>query len=341
MRSPRIRICILLLPILLLTTGCQTMSLASPSELFEKEPEFVTPSKVIPVWSDTVLHQAGKKGQRGCGGRVMFYARDGKRAVRVDGSLVVYAWDDSRDSKQRKPDRKYVFPTDDFQKHYSTSSIGDSYSFWIPWDETGGQQTELTLVARFVGRNGAEITSTPAKVILPGEVAELDPSEKTNLNERVVRDNEFHEQRTSGIQQVGFEQHASGSDQSGRRRKRSLTSSEIPLTDGFLKRNMSNGAATYSAEELFKEPGDTPPADDNSLPERAPHQTFRTGESPGETHSSAPSDGGQTAIISPAEDHSLQFRHRVQTSRATQRSVDRALSQRYQSGSRRAPWERD
>lgn len=339
---PQRNLTLLLLLLSGVLTGCHTMNLASPARLFEEEPEFVTPSKVIPVWSDTVLHQGGKKGQRGCGGRVMFYAGDGKRAVRVDGSLVVYAWNDSRDDKQRRPDRKYVFSNDDFQKHYSTSSIGDSYSFWIPWDETGGQQTELTLVARFVGRNGAEITSTPAKVILPGEVPEPVRKNESRLLQDEDLKERFWADESNGIQQVRFERSIEQQNTERERLiKRSMIAAEIPLTDGFLQRNMSNRPASYSAEALFSETANASAKADRSSSIPMRHQPALSGDVPGGSLATAQSDGERADIISPPEDRSLRFRHRVQNSRATQRSVDRALSERYQSKSRRAPWERD
>jgi len=117
-------------------TGCAMMD-KSPSTMFSREPEYETPQQVVPVWSDTVLHQAGQAGARGCGSRVLFYGADEKTAIQVDGTLIVYAWDDSTESQDRKPDRKYVFEADHLQDHYSKSKIGHSYSFWIPWDNAG------------------------------------------------------------------------------------------------------------------------------------------------------------------------------------------------------------
>lgn len=325
--------------------GCQMTSLTSPAKLFEEEPDFVTPTKVIPVWSDTVLHQAGKAGQRGCGGRVMFYAGDGKKAVQVDGSLVVYVWDDSSSDKQRKPDRKYVFRAEDFQKHYSASTIGDSYSFWVPWDDTGGEQTELTLVARFIGRDGAEVTSTPGKVILPGEV----PLAKKETMQRSQRSETWHREADAeddGIRQVGFEQ--ASADLREKPRKPSLTTAEIPLTAGFLQRNMQSQPA-YSSDELFNS------ADNNSASKAAelPRAEFNRSQSSHDGYESSATEVTRDAtgrandssdaanVLALPADRSLQFRHRVQTSRATQRSVDHALSERYQTESRPVPWERD
>lgn len=314
----------------------------SADNWLEKQPEFVTPSKVIPVWSDTVLHQAGQAGTRGCGGRVMFYAGDGKRAVRVDGSLVVYAWDDSKPQKGRQPDRKFVFPMDDLQKHYSGSTIGDSYSFWLPWDAAGGDHTELTLVVRFVGRNGGEVTSTPAKAILPGIVALPD--------ERMADQEKPLVAKTpppgSGIQQVAFSptenpaaQNDEQQDARPPSRATSIKTSEIALTDGFLRRNMNGTApAVFSAEDLFSASRtDTRTATERDATELSslsrsvlPQAKTATAEHALDSQATELSGG-----------RSLRFRDRVRSSREAQRSVGHALSERYQSGPRLAPWEKD
>ncbi len=130
------------------------------------EPQVAT--QMVPVWSDTVLHQAGEPATRGIGGRVMFYGLERHRTIRTTGVLVVYVWDDSLGTSQRSPDRKYVFPAGNLEQHYSPSRMGHSYSFWLPWDEAGGTITHLTVVTRFVGTEGTELTSSPAHVVLPG-----------------------------------------------------------------------------------------------------------------------------------------------------------------------------
>ena len=43
-------------------TGCAMFDAGMP-KMFEKEPEFLAPQQMIPLWSDTVLHQTGSKGQ--------------------------------------------------------------------------------------------------------------------------------------------------------------------------------------------------------------------------------------------------------------------------------------
>ena len=49
------------------------------------------PTIVLPIWTDTVLHQTGKPAVRGFGARVYFYEREGADPIQVDGSITVYA----------------------------------------------------------------------------------------------------------------------------------------------------------------------------------------------------------------------------------------------------------
>lgn len=224
---------------LVFLSGCALFESAVPT-VFEKEPEFQAPHQMIPVWTDTVLHQTGSGATRGCGGRFMFYTPQGKESIRVDGSVVVYVWDDTENTQQRKPDKKYVFKAEDLQNHYSKSKVGHSYSFWVPWDPAGGNRTELTVVARFVGQDGTDVTTSPSKVILPGPVSmpAVPPGREAASEEG--------EHPPSGVQQVSWK--TSKAVQT--RHRQSLRSSEISLTPGFVERNQTAG---YSANDLFTE----------------------------------------------------------------------------------------
>lgn len=133
-------------------------------------PSSKTPTKIVAVWTDAVLHQAGKPATRGFGGRLMFYGPDESTPIKVDGTLVVYAFDEEgRSPTDVKPDRKYVFSPEQFARHYSKSKLGHSYSVWVPWDEVGGPRKEISLIARFIPKNGgAAVVSAQARQNLPG-----------------------------------------------------------------------------------------------------------------------------------------------------------------------------
>jgi hypothetical protein len=131
------------------------------------------PQRVTPIWTDTVLYHPDRPPERGFGGRLFFYGGQGDKPVKVDGTLVVYAFDEAgRDPSNTRPDRKYVFPKDVFDMHYSESAIGHSYSVWIPWDKVGGEQKQISLIVRFLPAQGAPVVSEMTKHLLPGKPVE-------------------------------------------------------------------------------------------------------------------------------------------------------------------------
>jgi hypothetical protein len=149
------------------------------------EPKPQAPSRIADVWTDTVLYQPGQAGVRGFGGRVMFYGEDGVKPVAVDGAFTVLAFDDTdgkskQDPSQGSAEKKYVILADQLPQHYSKSDLGHSYSFWLPWDEVGGNQRKICLVCRFEPRKGKPVVSHPSHHTLPGAKPEECKSKSTS-----------------------------------------------------------------------------------------------------------------------------------------------------------------
>lgn len=135
------------------------------------------PMKVAAIWTDTILNQAGQPSMRGFGGRLMFYAVEGGKPIKVQGTLTVYAFDESTpDPTKVRPDRKYVFTPEQFEKHYSKSALGHSYSVWLPWDPAGGPMREIGLLVRFTPETGPAVIGDESKQVLPG-YSEKDPTQ--------------------------------------------------------------------------------------------------------------------------------------------------------------------
>lgn len=133
------------------------------------EPQLGTPVRVVGTWIDTTLSKSGQKPQRGFGGRLTFYEEDEEKPILVEGQLVVYAFDETgRAPTDTRPSRRYVFPAAQMPLHMSKSQLGASYSFWLPWDEVGGRQTEVSLISRFEPKDGAVICSEQTRHLLPG-----------------------------------------------------------------------------------------------------------------------------------------------------------------------------
>ncbi len=127
------------------------------------------PDRILPVWTDSVLHQPSQPGVRGFGGRVYFYGKENTEPIEVDGNFAVYVFDaEDSTSTNQKPLRKFVFTADQFKSHMSKTSMGPSYSVWIPWGEVGGPPRKLSLISRFEGREGGTTISDPTIKMLPG-----------------------------------------------------------------------------------------------------------------------------------------------------------------------------
>lgn len=143
----------------------------SPFNFFKKQndpDEIKEPRRIVSLWSDTVLHQSGRQSTRGIAGRIYFYDEK-HQAVKVEGELVVYAFDDNNGLPENRPaDHKYIFTREQLPTHFSMSDFGASYSIWLPWDAVGGYQKKLSLVAVFRGEKNNLIVGQMAQHVLPG-----------------------------------------------------------------------------------------------------------------------------------------------------------------------------
>ena len=130
-----------------------------------------TPVRIAAVWTHDIVNVPGTKPVQGFGGRIYFYNHE-QKAIEVDGELVVFAFDDTKAAQQheptRNPDRQFVFRADRLQTHLSDSELGPSYSFWIPWQEFGGEQRLISLVPVFQPVQGRNVTGHFSKASLPG-----------------------------------------------------------------------------------------------------------------------------------------------------------------------------
>ena len=66
------------------------------------------PTRLVSTWTDTVLNRKGETSQRGFGGRLLFFNEETEKPVRVEGQLVVYAFDEnSRAAHETHPTRRF------------------------------------------------------------------------------------------------------------------------------------------------------------------------------------------------------------------------------------------
>jgi hypothetical protein len=159
-------------------TGCASWDLSKSLHWpFGNDEKPAKPEKVLAMWTDTVLYHSNDAPIRGFGGRLMFYEAKNEKPVKVDGKLTVYAFvEDSRQPDNARPDRKYVFTADQLPAHYSKSTIGHSYSVWLPWDEVGGPQQAISLFILFEPKEGAPVKGQITRQMLPGKTPPVNPA---------------------------------------------------------------------------------------------------------------------------------------------------------------------
>ena len=254
-------------------TGCAKFDLRKNIPWGEgKDGRIEQPMRVEAVWVDTVLSKGEQKPTRGFGGRLYFFgANNSQESVKVEGTLVIYGFDEThRDPANVVPDRKIVYPTSELKTLYSKSKLGHSYSVWVPWDEAGGMQTEISLIARFIPKKGGVITSEQIKVLLPGPKPLIDVQNVHSSQSTAPPQFSAHTPAgniPNGVQQASFEQPvASGNEPAATQRsatKHEIESYTIPLRGEqaryFIQRpTYSGGAMVGTVGE--SDPAKSPPA---------------------------------------------------------------------------------
>lgn len=169
--------------------GCTSLetpkfSADSFKKVFEKKDAVVAPESVAVVWTTAVLEKEAARPTRGFGGMVTFYETDNKKPVRVKGELTVYAYENGiGDPEKSKPDRKYVFTTEQLDKRCGEGPIGPAYNIWIPWDEANGPRREVGLIVRFDPAEGKTVMAKPTHNVLPGQDKKKSEVVATSFNE--------------------------------------------------------------------------------------------------------------------------------------------------------------
>lgn len=212
------RIVLLLILAVVTSTGCQSTTMTSMmakmpwKKTAEVEPEAVdeielgrtgTPMSMACVWKDGTMGAAGKS-VRGLAGRVYFHDSN-QRPIKVDGNFTVYAYvsDGTTGPRKVQPDRKFVFDSENLERHYSESDIGDSYSFWLPWDSIDGNETTLNLLPILKTSDGRIVRGEEVVAFLPGKKLNQIESSIQELQEEVER----NRHRQVLYQSEGFNAH--------------------------------------------------------------------------------------------------------------------------------------
>jgi hypothetical protein len=207
--------------------------------------EAKAPMKVVACWTDTVMQTEGKPSMRGFGGRLSFYTQSDIKPIKVDGSLVIYAFDETDGNTTKvNPDRKFVFDHEQLKKHHAKDDRGHSYSFWIPWDVAGGEQREISLIARFTPVEGGVVVSEQTRHLLPGTTPQITG---TSVKQIITGPPQYN----SAVQQAGFSEPAQGGPAPAER-KMETTTIHLPRRLGLQQMQPNTGVQQPSQGTLLQ-----------------------------------------------------------------------------------------
>ena len=271
---PMKRLIILAAASLVLCSGCSVIndsmrvseknSIWNPVETLaskKKDPseEAMPPQTMAAIWNFAVYEKPGSPSIRGLGGRLYFY--DAKNnAVKADGELIVYGFDEDSGSKS-KPDKKFVFRASEFQSHYSKSALGGSYSIWIPWDKVGGYRKSVTLLPVFKGTDGKIIRAEQSINLLAGKVKNSEsvdsehPYRVLGSSSAVLGQPSDKPSNSNRIKQASFTEANTAGETENYQSKIRTTS--ISLTPN-LQRQIEIAAQARAGKKPFSAPIDAP-----------------------------------------------------------------------------------
>lgn len=262
---------------LLLFNGCSIVndsmrvseknSIWNPVETIAKKKQkpsdtALPPETMATIWSFGIYEKPGSTSVRGLGGRIYFY--DAKNnAVTADGELIVYGFDEDSGSRSQ-PDKKFVFRASEFQSHYSESSLGGSYSVWIPWDKVGGYRKSVTLLPVFKTTDGKIIRAEQSINLLAGRQRK-DNTNDSKLPYRVLGsssallnepDSRSQQPGPRSISQASFNQTNHNDDTNVTEQPGRIRTTAISLTPN-LRRQVEIAAKVRAGQKVFSTPSET------------------------------------------------------------------------------------
>jgi hypothetical protein len=187
--------------------------------------EMPPPENMVVIWKDAVLEKTGTTSVRGFGARIFFHDAE-NQAVKVEGDLVVFGFDDSGSDGTlltKRPTKKFVFTNEQFQTHYSESNLGASYSIWIPWDKVGEGQKTIALIPVFRTKAGLTLNGGSTTNVLPSDKTVEEDKNLISIEKKRKQSNK------NQVTQAGF----STEDRDGQGTTQAVMNEDVPPKSGI------------------------------------------------------------------------------------------------------------
>jgi len=152
--------------------GCKSASTRPHTEPAVSRPVDVHVTKVLAVWTDSVLRQDDKPVAQGFTCKVYLMSAESSDPVSVPGEFAFYAFveppaSDAAAKPPVKPEREWKFTVSESAARLKKDPLGLGYSFWLPWGPPQNDNRQCSLIVRYTPAGGQPVLSESTLVSLP------------------------------------------------------------------------------------------------------------------------------------------------------------------------------
>ncbi|MBI3863336.1 MAG: hypothetical protein HY290_15705 [Planctomycetia bacterium] len=168
----------ILTALMLVLTGCASTGLFKSHDDFAKESPRNPVMRILTMWQPSEGMWDGRT-VRGVAGQIYLFGMNGSAPLKVDGEAVIQVFDDQgTPEEQAKPFHEFKFDRGAWNAHLTKGALGATYDFFIPYTRKGKQEARMTLLVRYITKEGKSLDSELVNVVLEGTKAKK-PAETT------------------------------------------------------------------------------------------------------------------------------------------------------------------
>jgi hypothetical protein len=152
--------------------GCKSTPVRPHAEPAVSQPADVHVTKVLAVWTDSVLREDDKPVAQGFTCKVYLMSAESSEPAAAPGEFAFYAFveppaSDPAAKPPVKPEREWKFTASESAARLKKDPLGLGYSFWLPWGPPANEHRQCSLVVRYTPAGGQPVLSESTLVHLP------------------------------------------------------------------------------------------------------------------------------------------------------------------------------
>lgn len=181
-------------------SGCATLHLPWDKDRIPQATARNPAIRIVCLWEQGEGRDPDGLPCRGFAGQILFLANRNAMPVQVHGDVRIYLFDDvGTPEEQAKPLRQFDFSSDAWQMHLTKSTIGPSYSVFVPYVRRGQSNAQCSIRVRLSPQDGPTVFSEVTSLPLRGPST---ASEATIISEPTLSDEQVQSEVNAAMSQA-------------------------------------------------------------------------------------------------------------------------------------------